>query len=60
MVDKEEIVQLELEAAEILSELEDYFPPSFFDPMIHLVVYLAREVRLCGPVQFRWMYHFER
>ena len=60
VVDKEEIVQLELEAAEILCKLEDYFPPSFFDPMIHLVVHLPREVRLCGPVQFRWMYHFER
>ncbi|KAL5570264.1 hypothetical protein UlMin_026839 [Ulmus minor] len=60
VVDKKEIIQLELEAAEILCKLEDYFPPSFFDPMIHLVVHLPREVRLCGPVQFRWMYHFER
>ncbi|KAL5563237.1 hypothetical protein UlMin_032984 [Ulmus minor] len=60
VVDKEEIIKLELEAAEILCKLEDYFPPSFFDPMIHLVVHLPREVRLCGPVQFRWMYHFER
>ena len=52
VVDKEEIVQLELEAAEILYKFEDYFPPSFFDIMIHLVIHLPREVRLCGPVQF--------
>ncbi|KAA0060339.1 uncharacterized protein E5676_scaffold318G00750 [Cucumis melo var. makuwa] len=28
--------------------------------MTHLVTHLGREVRLCGPVQFRWMYPFER
>eukprot|EP00261_Vitis_vinifera_P019765 XP_010650360.2 PREDICTED: uncharacterized protein LOC104879379 [Vitis vinifera] len=28
--------------------------------MIHLTVHLVREVRLCGPVYFRWMYPFER
>ena len=60
VVDKEEMMQLEVEGFEIVYKLEEYFPPSFFDPMIHLIVHLAREVRLCGPVQFRWMYHFER
>ncbi|XP_062114463.1 uncharacterized protein LOC133825550 [Humulus lupulus] len=60
VVDKEDIIKLELESAEIVYKLEEYFPPSFFDPMIHLVVHLAREFRLCGPVQFQWMYHFER
>ena len=33
--------------------LEKYFPPSFFDVMVHLTVHLIREVRLCGPVNFR-------
>ena len=40
--------------------LEKYFPPSFFDIMIHLTMHLVREVRLCGPVYLRWMYPFER
>ncbi|XP_062000002.1 uncharacterized protein LOC133746279 [Rosa rugosa] len=40
--------------------LEMYFPPSFFDIMVHLTIHLAREARLCGPVQYRWMYPFER
>ncbi|KAE8663032.1 hypothetical protein F3Y22_tig00113123pilonHSYRG00118 [Hibiscus syriacus] len=40
--------------------IEKYFPPSFFDVMIHLMVHLVREVRLCGPIHFRWMYPFER
>ena len=28
--------------------------------MIHLTVHLVRELRLCGPVFFRWMFPFER
>ncbi|KAE8674381.1 hypothetical protein F3Y22_tig00111758pilonHSYRG00273 [Hibiscus syriacus] len=28
--------------------IEKYFPPSFFDVMIHLMVHLVREVRFCG------------
>ena len=39
--------------------LEMYFLPTFFDVMIHLTVHLVREVKLCGPVWFRWMYPFE-
>ena len=37
-----------------------HFPPAFFDIMVHLIVHLVREVRLCGPVYLRWMYPFER
>ncbi|XP_013694784.2 uncharacterized protein LOC106398827 [Brassica napus] len=37
-----------------------FFPPSFFDIMLHLTVHLGREARLGGPVHFRWMYPFER
>src|SRR3954469_8816365 len=36
------------------------FPPSFFDIMVHLPIHLVNEVRLGGPVQFRWMYPTER
>ncbi|XP_060966197.1 uncharacterized protein LOC133034808 [Cannabis sativa] len=43
-----------------LCNLEKFFPPSFFDIMIHLMVHLVREARLCGPVWARWMYPFER
>ena len=28
--------------------------------MVHLVVHIIREVRLCGRVYLRWMYLFER
>lgn len=45
---------------ETLCQLERIFPPSFFDIMVHLPIHLANEVRLGGPVQFRWMYPPER
>ncbi|KAL2934192.1 Protease HtpX-like protein 2, partial [Bienertia sinuspersici] len=44
----------------ILCELEMFFPPSFFDVMIHLTIHLVREVRFCGPVHGRNQYAFER
>nr|KYP70069.1 hypothetical protein KK1_009277 [Cajanus cajan] len=31
-----------------------------FDIMIHLIVHLVREIKLCGPVYLRWMYPIER
>ena len=36
--------------------MEQIFPPSFFDVMIHLPINLENEVWLGGPVQNRWMY----
>ena len=37
-----------------------YFPPGFFDIMVHLIVHLVREIKCCGPVFLRWMYLVER
>ncbi|XP_026458721.1 uncharacterized protein LOC113359272 [Papaver somniferum] len=59
-VDLHRLIELEVEVAETLCMLERYFPPSLFDVMMYLTIHLAREVRLCGPVQYRWMYPFER
>ena len=28
--------------------------------MVHLIIHLVREVRICGPVFLRWMYPIER
>jgi hypothetical protein len=54
------LADIEVEAVEILCELELYFPPAFFDIMVHLIVHLVREIRICGPVGMHWMYSFER
>ena len=37
-----------------------YFPPSFFDIMVHLPVHLVKQTKLCGPAFLREMYPFER
>ncbi|KAL6333211.1 hypothetical protein AAG906_028394 [Vitis piasezkii] len=60
VVDVSTLDKLQNELVVTLCLLEKYFPSSFFDIMIHLMVHLVREVRLCGPVYFRWMYPFER
>ncbi|WVZ25292.1 hypothetical protein V8G54_003836 [Vigna mungo] len=44
----------------ILCKMERIFPPSFFDSMEHLPIHLPYEAGLGGPVQYRWMYPFER
>jgi hypothetical protein len=60
VIDPNKLDDMENEAAIILCQLEMYFPPSFFDIMVHLIVHLVREIRLCGPVYLRWMYPVER
>ena len=52
-VDVSKLDKLEEDVVVTLCLLEKYFPLSFFDIMVHLVVHLVREVRLCRPVYFR-------
>jgi len=44
----------------ILCKLERVFPPGFFNVMEHLPIKLTEEAYLGLPVQYRWMYPFER
>ena len=60
VVDLQKLKDIQNEIVITLCLLEKYFPPSFFDIMVHLMVHLVREVELCGPVFFRWMYPIER
>ncbi|XP_019172841.1 PREDICTED: uncharacterized protein LOC109168279 [Ipomoea nil] len=60
VIDASKLDALQDEIVTMLCLLEKYFPPSFFDIMVHLTVHLVREVKLCGPVWCRWMYPFER
>lgn len=59
-IDVSRLPKIQNDIAETLCELEKYFPPSFFTIMVHLTLHLVREVELCGPVCYRWMYPFER
>ncbi|XP_020876240.1 uncharacterized protein LOC110227178 isoform X1 [Arabidopsis lyrata subsp. lyrata] len=57
---EEGIHQLDNNIVILLCNLEKIFPPSFFDVMEHLPIHLPHEAALGGPVQFWWMYPFER
>ncbi|GJR70626.1 putative transposase-associated domain-containing protein, partial [Tanacetum coccineum] len=56
----QELDKMQAKLVVTLCLLEKFFPLSFFDIMIHLTMHLTREVKLCGPICFRWMYPFER
>ena len=45
-----ELDELEVAAVETVCQLEMYFPPSFFDIMVHLIVHIMYEIKICGPV----------
>ena len=52
--------KLEVEIPILLCKLEKIFHPAFFNVIEHLSVHLPFEARLRGPVQYGWMYPFER
>lgn len=60
VVDVPRLLEVQKNLAVTLCLLEKYFPPSFFDIMVHLTIHLVREVQIGGPVCWRWMYGFER
>ena len=44
----------------ILCELEMYFPPAFFDVMMHLLVHITTDIKDLGPLFLHSMMPFER
>lgn len=60
VIDPDGLDALQTEVVTTLCHLEMYFPPSFFDIMVHLIVHLVKEIKICGPVFLRHMYPFER
>ncbi|XP_074298247.1 uncharacterized protein LOC141629085 [Silene latifolia] len=59
-IDPESLDELQADIIVTLCELEMYFPISFFDIMVHLIIHLVREIKLCGPVFLRNMWAMER
>ncbi|KAL0314988.1 UNVERIFIED_CONTAM: hypothetical protein Scaly_2900000 [Sesamum calycinum] len=59
-LDVRKLNELENNVDIILCNLEKIFLPAIFDSMEHLIVHLPYEARVGGPVQYRWMYPFER
>lgn len=60
VLDERQLERLEKEVPETLCMLERFFPPSFFDIMVHLTIHLVQEARIGGPVHLRWMFPPER
>jgi Domain of unknown function (DUF4218) len=56
----QDMERIEADIPIILCKLETIFIPGVFNSMEHLPVHLPYEARIGGPVQFRWMYQFER
>ncbi|KAL0416146.1 UNVERIFIED_CONTAM: hypothetical protein Slati_3446500 [Sesamum latifolium] len=59
-LDMRKVQELEDSVSVIICNLEKLFSPAFFDSMEHLILRLPYEARVGGPVQYRWMYPFER
>ncbi len=36
--------------------MEMWWPPFFFDLIIHLIIHLVDELEICGPIEARWCY----
>ncbi|GJV43496.1 transposon protein, CACTA, En/Spm sub-class [Tanacetum coccineum] len=60
VIDPEVLDEWQSDIILTLCQLEMYFPPSFFDVMVHLVSHIVREIKACGPTFQRNMYPFER
>src|SRR3954470_17737581 len=55
-----QLKRLQEEIVLILCELEIYFPPAFFDIMVHLLIHVVEDIVQLGPAFLRIMMSFER
>jgi hypothetical protein len=60
VVDPMKLTKLQDDLILMMCNLETIFPPSFFDPMPHLLVHIMHEMKYMGLVFIHQMYLFER
>lgn len=60
VIDDESLVPLQKQLVETLCLLEAFFPPTFFDIMVHLTVHLVEEIHYLGPTYLHQMFPYER
>jgi len=51
-----DITNLQKDVAITFFLLKNKTPPSFFDIMTHLLLYVIHELDVCGPIHNKWMY----
>lgn len=54
------LARLQEEIVVILCEMEMYFPPAFFDVMVHLLIHIMDDIVSLGPAFLHNMMPFER
>jgi len=59
-ISSKQLTRLQEEIVVILCELEMYFPPAFFDVMVHLCVHIVDDIIDLGPSYLHNMMPFER
>nr|GFA38918.1 hypothetical protein [Tanacetum cinerariifolium] len=55
-----EMVKAQSQLVNIMCNLEQIYPPAFYDVMIHLVIHLPQKGLEGAPIPNRWMYPFEK
>jgi hypothetical protein len=60
VIDEQSLDDLEKNMCEMMCLLEAYFPPTFFDISVHLIVHLVKEIGFLGPMFLHHMYPYER
>ena len=60
LIDPNKLINLQNDVVQCLIGFEMIFPPSFFNIMTHLLVYLVKEIDILGPVFLHNMFPFER
>jgi hypothetical protein len=60
VLDEQSLHNLERNMCEVMCLLEAYFPPTFFDISVHLIIHLVKEIRYLGPMFLHHMYPYER
>ncbi|XP_056698305.1 uncharacterized protein [Spinacia oleracea] len=59
-IERSELDTIQSNLVLTLCKMEKEFLPTFFTIMVHLLIHLVDEVKLGGPVHYRWMYPIER
>jgi hypothetical protein len=59
VIDHDELASLKEFVVETVSQFEMYFPPAFFDIMVHLVVHLVPQIEALGPMYLHEMWTYE-
>jgi hypothetical protein len=60
VLDEQSLDDLEKNIYEVMCLLEAYFPPTFFDISVHLIIHLVKEIKFLGPMFLHHMYPYER